>query len=293
MITYLNCPVCEGTNFAEVMKAKDFTVSGELFGISHCNDCQHRFTNPVPSQEEIGPYYKSEDYVSHTNTGKGFIHGIYQMVRRFTLKSKRRLVCDASGLSNGKLLDVGSGAGAFLATMKLAGWECAGIEPDADARTVAKKDFGVEARPAEDFLGLMEGTQDVITMWHVLEHVHELQGYMTKLKALLKPNGKLLIAVPNYSSKDAKLYQANWAAYDVPRHLYHFCPTSMRSLLKRHGLKLVATHRMPFDSFYVSMLTERNTNGSMIRGIWNGWRSWWVAFFDREHCSSLIYVIEK
>lgn len=293
MINYVHCPVCLGKDFKEVLQAKDYTVSGKMFGIAHCQQCQHRFTNPVPSQDEIGPYYKSADYVSHTNTSKGLIHGLYQTVRRFTLKGKRRLVEGTTRKSQGKHLDVGSGAGAFLATMQAAGWDCLGLEPDAGARKVAKADFNVEARPVEELFQLTEGSFDAITMWHVLEHVHQLDAYMEKLKALLKVDGTLFIAVPNYTSFDAQRYGAKWAAYDVPRHLYHFCPDSMRHLLGRHGLKLVGTKRMPFDSFYVGMLSERNTGGGLLRGIWNGWRSWWVALAKKERCSSLIYIIQK
>ncbi|MEY3443840.1 MAG: hypothetical protein RLZZ519_2121 [Bacteroidota bacterium] len=293
MINYSKCPVCLGNDFHEVMQATDYTVSKTQFAIVHCKQCLHRFTNPVPSQEEIGPYYKSEDYVSHTNTAKGFIHGLYQAVRKFTLKTKQKLVARSTGKELGKHLDVGSGAGAFLATMKSAGWDTLGLEPDEDARKVAKADFGVEARPIEELFQLTANTFDAITMWHVLEHVHALDAYMAQLKALLKADGKLLIAVPNYTSLDAKIYGPSWAAYDVPRHLYHFSPTSMRELLTRHGLNLVRTKRMPFDSFYVCMLSERNTGGNLVRGIWNGFRSWVGAILSKERCSSLIYVIEK
>ncbi len=293
MIAYSHCPVCGSQDFAEVMKAKDYTVSKEMFAISHCNGCKHRFTNPVPSQEEIGPYYKSEDYVSHTNTAKGFIHRIYQAVRKITLRSKRRLLQSETGKRQGKHLDVGSGAGAFLATMQLAGWDCLGLEPDPDARMVAERDFNVKARPVEELFSLEDDQYDAITMWHVLEHVHQLDAYMTKLKSLLKVGGRLFIAVPNYESFDAKFYGAEWAAYDVPRHLYHFCPDSMRSLLEKHGLKLEDTKRMAFDSYYVSMLTERHRGGSLIKAVWVGWWSYWAAVFEKERCSSLIYMIRK
>lgn len=293
MINYSRCPVCLGNDFREVMQAQDYTVSKTMFGVVHCNNCSHRFTNPVPSQGEIGPYYKSEDYVSHTNTAKGFIHGLYQTVRKWTLKTKRSLVERSTGKAQGKHLDVGSGAGAFLATMKHAGWDTLGLEPDVDARIVARSDFGMEAKPIEELFELTANSFDAITMWHVLEHVHQLDAYMAQLKALLKVDGRLLIAVPNYTSLDAKVYGARWAAYDVPRHLYHFSPASMRQLLSRHGLNLVRTKRMPFDSFYVCMLSERNTGGSMVRAIWNGFRSWVTAIMSKERCSSLIYVIEK
>lgn len=293
MIRYTQCPVCKSTDFSEVMQAKDYTVSGEMFGIAHCKACTHRFTNPVPGQAEIGPYYKSAEYVSHTNTSKGLINALYQRVRKITLRSKRKLLERSTGLSKGAHLDVGSGAGAFLATMKAAGWDCLGLEPDPDARAVAKADFGVEAKPIEELFNLGEEKFDAITMWHVLEHVHELDAYMVKLKALLKDNGRLFIAVPNYTSFDGQKYQAKWAAYDVPRHLYHFSPTSMKRLLELNGLKLIEMKRMPYDSFYVSMLTERNNGGGMVKAIWIGWRSWWTALWSLERCSSLIYVIKK
>lgn len=293
MIHYTNCPVCGSTNFREILQAKDYTVSGKVFRISHCDMCQHRFTNPIPSQDEIGPYYKSENYVSHTNTSKGLINGLYQAVRRHTLKRKRNLIRRMTGKEKGSLLDVGCGVGAFLNTMHGAGWECLGLEPDPDARSVAQSDFGIIARPTEDLFMLPEGSQDAITLWHVLEHVHQLGAYIQKLKVLMKVDGVLFIAVPNYQSLDAKHYGAAWAAYDTPRHLYHFCPSSMKKLLEVNGLKLLAVKRMPFDSFYVSMLTERNTKGSMARGIWNGFRSWVLALWERERCSSLIYIIQK
>ncbi|MEM7039314.1 MAG: class I SAM-dependent methyltransferase [Bacteroidota bacterium] len=221
------------------------------------------------------------------------INRLYQMVRKITLKSKRNLVQRASGKKKGVMLDIGSGAGAFLATMKTAGWNVTGLEPDEGARQVAINDFGVEARPIEDFMGLEENAVDVITMWHVLEHVHELDAYMEKMHRLLKSDGTLLIAVPNYNSHDAKKYGEMWAAYDVPRHLYHFCATSMKALLERHGFKLQEMKRMPFDSYYVSMLSERYKKGNLVHAFWNGFCSYWVALLNKERCSSIIYVIKK
>lgn len=293
MHTYSECPVCKSKAFAKVLTATDYTVSKEQFDIHHCNDCQHRFTNPVPKEAAIGPYYQSEEYISHSNTSKGLINRLYHIVRKRALRSKRKLAQSASGKQTGRLLDIGSGAGAFLAEMKAAGWTVDGIEPDEGARAVAKKDFGVIAQPSDAFFGLEEGQYDVVTMWHVLEHVHQLDGYMEKIAKLLKPGGTLLIAVPNYNSLDAERYKAGWAAYDVPRHLYHFCKTSMQRLLERHQYQLRKIRMMPFDSFYVCMLSERYKNGSMIRGIWNGFCSYVVAVFKKERCSSIIYVIKN
>lgn len=293
MYTYTHCPVCRSENFAPALKAKDTTVSKEMFQICHCSDCTHRFTNPVPAAEEISPYYKSETYISHTNTSKGIINRLYQTVRKITLKGKKKLVSKATGLNKGRMLDIGSGAGAFLSTMQNAGWQVEGLEPDEDARAVAKSDFDVEARPIDDFFELEKGVYDAITMWHVLEHVHELDKYMVQMKELLKPGGSLLIAVPNYDSRDADKYKERWAAYDVPRHLYHFSATSMEHLLKRHGFTLERLRWMPFDSFYVCMLSERNYEGSLIRGIWNGFCSYIAAMFRTRRCSSIIYIVKK
>lgn len=293
LITLKQCPVCKSSNLKEVFKAKDYTVSQELFSVQHCNECSHRFTSPVPDQTSIGPYYKSENYISHTNTKRGFISSVYQMVRKWTMKSKRNLVATRVGKEKGDLLDIGSGAGAFLWTMKMAGWNVLGLEPDPDAREVAKRDFGVEAKQIEMLMELDAEKYDAVTMWHVLEHVHELDAYIQQIKKILRPGGKWFVAVPNYTSWDAEHYGASWAAYDVPRHLYHFSPASIERMLEINGLKLLEIKRMPYDSFYVSLLTERYRGGGVMAAFWNGFRSYLAALGDKKRCSSLIYVIGK
>ncbi len=293
MYNYATCPVCKSTEFSEVLRAKDHTVSKEQFTIVHCANCSHRFTHPVPGPEDIGPYYQSEEYISHSNTSRGFINWAYQVVRKRTLKSKRKLVSNFSGKSTGKLLDLGAGTGAFLAEMQSAQWEATGIEPDPGARQVAQETWGLQLQTADGFYDLPENEFDVVTMWHVLEHVHDLDGYLKKIYAMLREGGKWIVAVPNYTSWDADKYQEMWAAYDVPRHLYHFSPASMKALVERGGFKLVGMKRMPFDSFYVSMLSERYKNGSMVKGIWNGFCSYISALNQKTRCSSLIYLIEK
>lgn len=293
LLTLTNCPVCKSAAIHEVLKAVDHTVSKESFVVFECKDCTHRFTNPVPDSNSIGPYYKSEAYVSHTNTNKGLVNRAYQIVRKWTLKRKLRMIVGETSKASGNLLDIGSGAGAFLATMKNANWNAIGLEPDPDAREVALRDFAVESLPIEELQKLEPAQFDAITMWHVLEHVHDLDGYMKKLHELMKPDARLLIAVPNYTSWDARKYGSAWAAYDVPRHLYHFSPQSMHKLLELNGFKLLKMKRMPFDSFYVSMLTERHKKGNLVFALWNGFCSYCAAVFDRKQCSSIIYVIRK
>jgi 2-polyprenyl-3-methyl-5-hydroxy-6-metoxy-1,4-benzoquinol methylase len=287
------CPVCHSQNHEPIMACKDYTVSHSSFTVRHCNSCGLRFTSPVPGKSEIGPYYKSESYISHSNTKKGLMNQAYQVVRTLTLNSKKSWVQKGTNVNKGQLLDIGSGAGAFLATMKNSGWDVMGLEPDEDARQVAKKDFGVDSQNTDLLFQLQAERFDAVTMWHVLEHVHDISDYFSQIKTILKPKGCLFVAVPNYTSLDAKKYGSVWAAYDVPRHLYHFSPDSMRRLLQENGLKLLKIKRMPFDSFYVSLLSEQYRKGSFLRGLWIGFKSYANSLFNKERCSSLVYVIGK
>ena len=293
MITWTECPVCKSTDFKYLFDVKDYTVSSESFRVCHCNNCSLRFTNPIPTQEAIGPYYKSEEYISHSNTSKGLINRVYKIVRNRTLQEKKNLVIKATGQERGRALDIGCGTGEFLNTLKKRSWSVTGVEPDPDARKMAVNNFGISVFPSEDLMGLPEEKYDAVTMWHVLEHVHELDAYMEKIRKLIKPDGAIIIAVPNYNSHDAEKYGVHWAAYDVPRHLYHFTKTSMETLLGRHQLKLQTIRIMPFDSFYVSMLSERYREGSMIRGMFVGLKSWWQSLSRNDRCSSVIYIIRR
>lgn len=289
------CPVCNSPQIVKSLTARDFSVSGESFDIWTCADCFFRFTQDSPTQSFIGRFYQSDNYISHSNTSKGLINRLYHIVRNITLRTKRRILQRTLGYSTGSLLDIGAGTGAFAAFMKKSGWRVTGLEPDEHARSIAKGVNNLALLPSNQLFEFPPESFDSITMWHVLEHVHELHQYIEKLYAILKPNGRILIAVPNYTSSDAAYYQEYWAGYDVPRHLYHFSPSSMRSLLKNHGFVLSEIKPMWFDSFYVSMLSEKYKFGKsrVINGFWRGLISNWKAFFNKEKCSSLIYVIKK
>ncbi len=294
-IHYTHCPVCGSAEIKYVLSAKDYTVSGKNFPIAECNSCSLRFTQDVPDAVSIVPYYKSEDYISHTDTSKGLINRLYQSVRKRTLRKKRKLVEKITGVKSGKLLDVGSGTGAFVNEMKQNGWQVTGLEPDADAKAVAKKIHNIELEDISRFYQLKAGSYDAITLWHVLEHVHDLSAYVQQLKSLLKENGRLFIAVPNYTSKDADIYKECWAAYDVPRHLYHFSPRSMQALMEKNGLNLLACKPMWYDSFYISMLSSKYRQGktNLFASFFNGLRSNLKALGNVKKCSSVIYVINK
>lgn len=251
------------------------------------------FTQDIPEEKEIGQYYRSENYISHTDTARGLVNTLYHKVRKITLSQKEKLVRSINKGQNGHLLDIGAGTGAFAGHMQKAGWTVKGLEPDQAARSTAFEVNQVNLEPSAKLFELQEGYYDVITMWHVLEHVHQLHAYLDQCKKLLKKDGHLVIAVPNYTAADALHYQQFWAAWDVPRHLYHFSPASMHVLVDRHGMKIRKVKPMWFDSFYVSMLSEQYRTGhsNLINGFRQGLSSNLSALFKRNQASSLIYVV--
>ncbi len=291
----INCPVCGSSRLSHVLNAKDYTVTGETFQIFECADCSLRFTYNAPIQSLIGKYYKADAYISHTDTRKGIVNKLYHLVRRFTLKNKLNAVKSHTGLTNGKLLDIGTGTGAFLHTAKLAGWQAFGLEEDAETRQFAIDKYGVDIQPSGQLFHITAASVDVVTMWHVLEHVHQLHEYMNAISSILKPGGKAFIAVPNYTAPDAAHYGAAWAAYDVPRHLYHFSPTSMHTLVNSHGLAIEKQLAMPFDGFYVSMLSEQYKTGrqKLIPAILQGFKAFFAGMRNATNSSSIIYVLGK
>ena len=281
-INYTLCPVCASAGISRVFKVKDNTASQEYFEIFHCSNCQVRFTQNPPSEASIGEYYKSENYISHTDTSKGIINRLYQTVRNISLNQKRKLIEKTTGLEKGNLLDVGSGTGYFAATMEKAGWRVTGLEPDEGARTAARQIHSLTLLPVTELFSLPVDHFDAITLWHVLEHVHDVKKYVATFKRLLNDSGKLFIAVPNYMSYDAKSYGSDWAAYDVPRHLYHFTPQTMQWLMKEQGLKIIDIKPMWFDSFYVSLLSSKYKNGTpnWFGAFWTGLISNFQAMND-------------
>ncbi|MEO6305599.1 MAG: class I SAM-dependent methyltransferase [Bacteroidia bacterium] len=293
MITLTNCPVCNSTNFKKSLVCKDYTVSKEDFTVVTCDSCSFKFTNPRPSNEVLGNYYKSEDYISHSNTKKGIISQLYHTVRNYTLKKKIQLL--SKHVSRGTILDYGCGTGMFLKVCQDAGWKSFGMEPDEGAAKIATQ-IGVTV--FSDKIKVNEYTNsqkfDAITLWHVLEHVTDLEDTLNFFKVKLSPKGVLIIAVPNHTSFDAQHYKAFWAAYDVPRHLYHFHQETIEKLLSPYDFKLVETKPMKFDSFYVSMLSEKYKTGSIkyLNAFITGLRSNLKARSAANY-SSVIYVFKK
>lgn len=287
------CPICNGTDFHPHLICQDFTTSGELFHVEQCEGCSLRFTNPRPSQEEAGQYYKSTSYISHRSAANGIMDRIYLTIRHFTIDWKYRLI--KPYVYNKPILDFGCGTGAFLQHCRNKGIETFGIEPSEEARNISTRQ---ELNVSDSLTSLTQNSFDVITLWHVLEHVYNLTDTVHRLKTMLSENGTIFIAVPNWQSPDSTHYQETWAGYDVPRHVWHFSKESMTRLLQASGLKVKEIIPMKLDSYYVSLLSEKYCAGgnlsvlNMARAIVEGLRSNQKARRNTNH-SSLIYIVQK
>ena len=286
------CPNCNGQEFEPFLECIDYTVTKERFFIKNCKKCGFKFTNPRPKPSEIGKYYDSKDYISHSNTNEGLINKIYHFVRKRAINKKIELLM-ALNPPGKEILDVGCGAGSFLSEIKKANWQATGIEPDEKTRRHCQE-LGLNVY-GEDYLKTSKEQYSVITMWHVLEHVHNLNERIGELNSLLKPGGYAIIAVPNYKSDDARKYGQQWAAYDVPRHLYHFSSDIIKNLFDKHGFKHVKSLPMKMDSYYVSMLSEKYKNSSLQypKAFFSGLFSNLKASGDPEKYSSVIYIFTK
>ncbi|MCI5057479.1 MAG: class I SAM-dependent methyltransferase, partial [Flavobacteriales bacterium] len=289
MITLKRCPICNSEKTQNYILCKDYTVSQNNFQIVQCTNCQFRFTNPIPAQEEIGSYYESDEYISHSDTKKGLTNQLYHLVRNYTLKTKLDVVRKHTKPKS--LLDYGCGTGFFLNYCKSQQISVTGVEPSEKGREYCKTNFQIDTLSPIQF-SQETNKYDAITMWHVLEHVHELNDLISKLSTCINQNGILIIAVPNPNSLDAKIYKEHWAAYDVPRHLYHFSKENMVSLLEKHNFKFKGIYPMHFDSFYVSLLSEKYKTGSqrLLPAFFNGMRSNMSAIFSKNGFSSQIYA---
>ena len=292
METITSCPVCSNHAFSPFLISKDHLVSGEEFAIQQCQKCGFRLTNPRPGANSIGNYYKSEEYVSHNDKGRGVLNTVYRLVRKYTLNSKVNLV-NKLNAGPGHILDVGCGTGAFLESCRVAGWQIMGMEPDPGARSIASKKLQTTIQV--NLTALVRAQPfNIITLWHVLEHIPDLNEIIPQLDALLTDKGTLLIAVPNSDSYDAHYFKEYWAAYDVPRHLHHFTPSTIESLFKKHGFVLVNRQPMLFDAFYIAMLSTRYQSGKTdyLKSIRIGLTS--NAEANRTgNASSLVYFFRK
>lgn len=285
------CPVCNSQEFKNHIICTDHSISGESFALTKCAQCDLLLTNPRPSQENIGKYYESEDYISHTNEANNLTNFIYKLARSYTFYTKHKLLKNTAHKNT--LLDYGCGTGDFLHYCKSKGWDTYGLEPDNKARSIAQQ------KNQNNIIASLDDLNDekfsVITLWHVLEHVHDLNSLLKQLRSRLEEKGRLVIAVPNVDAYDAKIYKEHWAAYDVPRHLFHFNQLTFRALINKNKFKVKAIHPMKLDAFYVSLLSEKylgHKNG-FIKSLTNGWKSNRWAKKNNNNYSSLIYILKK
>ena len=275
------------------LEVKDYSVSGERFQLLYNNELDMLETFPQPEIDTLANYYKSEDYISHTDSKRNLFEKVYHWVRNYSLQQKLKLINKYSSQPN-SLLDIGCGTGDFLATAQKAGWEIQGVEPDAGARVIANKKTSNSVKDVEALEDFANASFDVITLWHVLEHLPNLDEQIKILDKLLKPEGTLILAVPNFKSHDAKHYKEFWAAYDVPRHFWHFSQDAISKLFSKVGMHVVQTKPMIFDSYYVSLLSEKYKTGKMkmLSAFFTGFISNRKAKRSGEY-SSLIYILKK
>lgn len=278
------------SNKKHFLTVKDYSVSQETFNLYHDEELDMLITYPQPSLENLGKYYESVDYISHTDSKRSLFEKCYHFIKSIALKNKLNLV-NSLQPTKGSILDIGAGTGDFLSVVKENGWNTIGVEPSEKAKAIAQKK-GVSF--VEQTSELENNSFDVITMWHVLEHVPNLDNQIKELKRLLKPNGSLIIAVPNFKSFDAKQYGNFWAAYDVPIHFWHFSKTAIKKLFAKEDMELVKVLPMKFDSFYVSLLSEKYKTGKMnfVKAFFIGLQSNWKAKQNFEY-SSHIYVLKN
>ncbi|MCH7524649.1 MAG: class I SAM-dependent methyltransferase [Bacteroidetes bacterium] len=272
---------------------KDHSVSGEVFQLLYDEDFDMLVTSPQPSVEKLPEYYKSQDYISHTDTQRNLFEKGYHFIRRVSLKKKLKLINSFSSQEQ-TLLDIGCGTGEFLKIAQQNNWTVFGIEPNEKARSIANKKTNNSVSDIEELSNFKPQSFDVITLWHVLEHLPRLEEHVSILKSLLKSNGTLIIAVPNYKSYDAKYYKEFWAAYDVPRHFWHFSQTSISKLFEKENMYVENRLPMKYDSYYVSLLSEKYKSGWM--NIFNAFRIGWLSNFkaiQSKEYSSLIYCIKN
>ncbi|HQZ24532.1 MAG TPA: class I SAM-dependent methyltransferase [Flavobacterium sp.] len=278
------------SNKKHFLTVKDYSVSKETFDLYYDETLDMLITHPQPSLENLGKYYESEDYISHTDNKRSLFEKLYHFIKNIALKNKLNLI-NSLQPNKGRILDIGTGTGDFLSVAKNDGWQTIGVEPNERAKSIAiKKGISFVEQTSE----LENHSFDVISMWHVLEHVPDLDKQIKELKRLLKPTGTLIIAVPNFKSFDAKHYGKFWAAFDVPIHFWHFSKTAIKLLFEKEEMKLEKVLPMKFDSFYVSLLSEKYKSGKMnfVKAFFVGLQSNWKASQHFEY-SSHIYILKN
>lgn len=295
MVHHKVCPLCSSERTGLQFNCVDHFASGKNFAVFKCFQCGFLFTQDYPDENEIAEYYESDNYISHNDKAKGFSNKLYRAARSIMMSRKKKLIMHITGLRTGTLLDIGSGTGYFAGTMKKAGWQAKGIEINEKARKFSISHFGLDAVTPDKVSSLDVNSFDCITLWHVLEHFYDPFNYISEIYRLLKPGAACVIALPNCSSFDAEHYNQFWAAWDVPRHLWHFNPVTFRLFSEKSELISEDQRILPFDVFYISQLSEKYKGSSMpfIKGMSKATYFAIRSVFKKKKSSSVVYILRK
>lgn len=297
IITITSCPICGCNDLKKAFNAVDHFATGEVFPVCRCSRCGFHLTNDFPSEDIIGQYYDSPDYISHSDSKKGLIHRLYHFFRKRMLRKKISLVASQATGNPIRLLEIGCGTGHFLEAAKKEGWLVSGIEKDEKARKSAINRTGLQVKKEDEFWLLENNSFNVVTLWHVLEHLEKLNETIHKIGEITTPDGIVVIALPNCHSYDAGFYKELWAAYDIPRHLWHFTPATVEELLSKHGLTIIKKISMPLDAFYISLLSEKYRGSNLFirygRAFGVGTIGFLRSLSNPAQASSLIYIAKK
>lgn len=292
MVELLECPVCASKKYSLYIETKDYFFTKEKFTISQCESCRFVFTNPIPPKDDMGKYYETDNYLSHDSANKGIIGSIYKKVREINLKNKYDIISKYK--NDGNILDIGCGTGELLNYFKIRQWKTQGIEPNKGAREFARVNYGIQVTE-ESKLNLLDNNSiDVISLWHVLEHVYNLNSRMSSIIRILKKDGVVVIALPMIDAPDSIKFRNFWAGLDVPRHLYHFSAKTFELLANNHNLKIIGKYPMKFDSLYVSWLSHKAQNKRLafLHGVIDGLISN-IKANKLTNYSSMIFVLKR
>ena len=290
-----SCLVCGSTDLAVLFSAKDHLVSGKNFVLKRCSACGFTFTADPPDEKDIAKFYLSEDYISHSDKKQSLTDRVYHLARNYMLRKKYNLVRKVSGRKTGTLVDIGSGTGYFADYMNGNGWNVKGIELSEHAREYSISRFSLTVVSPSEVTEIKDGSVDCVTLWHVLEHLYDPVMWLKEIRRILKDDGKCMIALPNIKSADVEWFGNEWAALDVPRHLWHFSSDTLPSFINVHGFICEKVIPMPLDIYYISTLSYKNRGCKLplVRGMITGLFLTVRSLAKKERASSLIYVISK